>query len=329
MSETAPPAAAAESSERRGASTKRTRRPQTDTGGRERRLLLFSAAATLFLSAAGVAVGVWTGAKSIVFDGMYGVVDAGMTLVAWSIVRLIARGDDHRFQYGYWHLEPMLAFLNGAVLLFACTYAFVDGVGALLAGGRPVGADVGVGYAAAAAALSFAAYAYLRHEGRGLRSTLLDLDARAWLLGGALSVGLCLSFVAAGLLEGAGAARSAAYADPAILIALSVCLAPFPAAAVARSSREILQVAPPDLDARVAGIAGEAAARHGFVEHRSHVAKVGRAWFVEIGFVAPSAATTKTMGELDTIRQEVVDAMGGLGPGCWLTVDFTADRRWI
>lgn len=302
---------------------------QTDTERRERRLLLRSAAATLALSAAGVAVGLWSGAKSIVFDGMYGAVDAGMTLVAWSAARLVARGDDRRFQFGYWHLEPMLAFLNGAVLLFACVYASLDGVGALLAGGRPVGAGVGVAYAAAAAVLSFAMYGYVRRGGRGLGSTLLDLDARAWLLGGALSAGLCLSFAAAGLLEGAGAGRFAAYADPAILVVLSVCMAPFPAATAARAGREILQIAPPELDARVDGIAREAAARHGFVEHRSYVQKVGRARFVEIGFVAPSPATAKTLGELDAVRQEIADAMGGLRPGYWLTVDFTADRRWI
>jgi len=33
--------------------------------------------------------------------------------------------------------------------------------------------------------------------------------------------------------------------------------------------------------------------------------------------------------QLDTIRREIALAMGGLNPGYWLTVDFTADERWI
>lgn len=302
---------------------------QTDTERQEQHLLLLSAAATLFLSMVGVVVGLWTGAKSIVFDGMYDVVDAGMTLNAWFAARLIARGDDRRFQYGYWHIEPMLAFLNGTVMLFACVYAFVDGVGAMRAGGRPVSLDIGIVYAAVSTILSFATYTYVRRKGRGLGSTLLDLDARSWLLGGVLSAGLCLSFSAAGLLQGAGAGQLAAYVDPTILIVLSVCMAPFPAATIAKAGREILQIAPPALDACVRDIAGEVAARHGFVEHRSYVTKVGRARFIEIGFVAPSAATTKTLGELDAVRQEIADAMGGLRPGYWLTIYFTADPRWI
>ncbi len=133
----------------------------------------------------------------------------------------------------------------------------------------------------------------------------------------------------AGLLEGVGAGQFAVYVDPAILIVLSVCMAPFPAATIARAGREILQIAPPELDARVDSIARDVAARHGFVDHRSYVTKVGRAQFIEIGFVAPSAATVKTLGEFDAVRQEIADAMGGRRPGYWLTVDFTADPRWI
>jgi len=59
------------------------------------------------------------------------------------------------------------------------------------------------------------------------------------------------------------------------------------------------------------------------------VARVGRQQFIEIGLVAPSGALTKSFEELDQIRDEISVAMGGKGPGCWLTVDFTADRRWI
>ena len=295
----------------------------------EQQLLLGSAAAVLLLSVVGVVVGLWAGAKSIVFDGMYGVVDAGMTFTAWFAARLIAGGNDRRFQYGYWHLEPMLAFLNGAMLLVACVYGVVDGVGTLLAGGRAVRFAVPVVYAAAVAVLSFAAYAYVRRKGRGLESTLLKLNARAWLLGGILSAGLCASFALVGLLQGAGAGRFAPFVDPAILIVLAACMAPLPVMTLIRAGREVLQIAPPDLDARVHQIAGEQAARHGFVEHQSHVMRLGRAQFVEIGFVGPSAATTKTLGELDAIRQEIADAMGGLRPGYWLTVHFTADPRYI
>ena len=57
----------------------------------EQRLLLLSASATFSLATAGVIVGLSTQARSIVFDGVFDLVDAAMTIAAWLAVRLIAR----------------------------------------------------------------------------------------------------------------------------------------------------------------------------------------------------------------------------------------------
>lgn len=300
-----------------------------EPGRLEQRLLLRSAVATLLLALAGIAIGLSTGAKSIVFDGMYSLVDAGMTTVAFFAARLIARGADRRFQFGYWHIEPILGFVNGSVLLFACVYAFVDGVSATLMGGREVNFGSGIIYAGVSAVVCAGMFVHMRRRGRDLGSTLLSLDSRAWMFGGLLSAGICLSFGAATLLQGTHAERFVAYFDPAVLILLALCMAPMPLKSILEAGREILQIAPADLDADVSTIAAGVAARHGFVGHRSYVTRVGRAQFIEIGFVSPTASTATTFGELDSIRQEIAEAMGGLRPGHWLTVDFTADRVWI
>ena len=81
--------------------------------------------------------------------------------------------------------------------------------------------------------------------------------------------------------------------------------------------------------ALVRGLAAEVAARYGFSSYSSHVVRSGRQQFIEIGFVAPSGQTTMSFEQLDAIRREIALAMGGLNPGYWLTVDFTADERWI
>jgi len=295
----------------------------------EQRLLLVSAGATLFMAGASVAVGYWTGARSIVFDGMYSVVDAGMTVVAWWVARLIARGNDRRFQFGYWHLEPMLALLNSATLVVACVYGFIDGTGALLSGGSSVAVGAPVGYAGASAILNFSVYAFLSRRGRRLESTLLRLDARSWMIGGILNGGIFLSFGLAGIMELWGWGSMAAGVDPVVLMLLALCLLPLPLVTMVKVGKEILQIAPADIDASVTRIAEATAAKHGFVEHRSHVTRVGRVQFIEIGFVAPSSSLTVSYGDLDAIRREIAEAMGGQGPGHWLTVDFTADSQWI
>lgn len=296
---------------------------------KEQRILLFSAAGTLVLSLLGIAIGLSSGSKSIMFDGVYSLADAGLTLTAFFAARLIARGADRRFQYGYWHIEPILGFVNGSVLLLACVYALIDGVDTVLGGGRIVSFGPGIVYAGASAFICFGMHIYIRRRAQGLASSLLNIDAGAWLFGGLLNAGLSVAFVTAVLLKGTQAEPLAIYFDPAILILLAVIMAPLPFRTLVAAGREILQMAPADLDAQVNSIAQDVAARHGFSDYKSYVTQVGRARFVEIGFVGAAPSTTMTLGELDAIRQIFADAMGGLRPGYWLTIDFTADRRWL
>ena len=56
----------------------------------EQALLRLSIAATIVLAAAGVIVGLIAGSAAIVFDGVYGVVDAVMTILALLVAKLIA-----------------------------------------------------------------------------------------------------------------------------------------------------------------------------------------------------------------------------------------------
>ncbi len=286
-------------------------------------------AITVAFAVVSMVVGLWLRSSSITFDGFYLLIDGAMTAIALWTVRLIARGDDRRFQYGYWHLEPMLALINGLVLSFACVYAFLDGLNGLLAGGRDVQFGLGAVYAALSSVASFGMFAYVRHSARHLDSQMLDVDSRAWLMSGVLSSGLCLSFVVGGALARSDAAWLAPYVDPAILMIVAVCLAPFPVVTLWRAAPDVLLIAPAALDQRMRQVAADVARKYDFVDFNSHVTRSGRQQFVEIGFVASSGATALSFAELDQIRHEIALALGGVSPGYWLTVDFTADSRWI
>jgi predicted Co/Zn/Cd cation transporter (cation efflux family) len=102
-----------------------------------------------------------------------------------------------------------------------------------------------------------------------------------------------------------------------------------PIRTVRRALQEILLITPPDLDARVRQVMDEAIARHGFKTYTSYVAKVGRAQFIEIHIAVPPESPIDSVGEADTIRREISEAIGGEGPQRWLTIDFTADPKWL
>lgn len=301
---------------------------QTSTK-QEQKLLAISIAVTVITAIAGVAFGLIIQSRTVMFDAFYTLIDSVMTLAALGVSRLIARGDDRMFQYGYWHLEPLVALVNGLVLATACVYAVLEGLNGLLSGGRIVDFGPGAVFTGIGGAICLAMSAYIHIRSAHIESELLRIDARAWLLGGVISLGVCISFVVCNLLVEAEYAYLAPYVDPFILTLLAGCLLPIPLQTVWRAIGEILQVAPAELDRTVRETARTVSERHGFAAFESHVMKAGRVNFIEIGLVAPSGEMTRSFAELDAIRQEIADELGGAVPGHWLTVDFTADKRWI
>ncbi|WP_040567360.1 cation diffusion facilitator family transporter [Magnetospirillum molischianum] len=295
----------------------------------EQKLLAISIAVTVLTAIAGVVFGLMIQSRTVIFDAFYTLIDSVMTLVALGVSRLIARGDDRLFQYGYWHLEPLVALVNGLVLVTACVYAVLEGLNGILSGGRVVDFGPGAIFTGIGGVICLTMAAFIHIRSTNIQSELLRIDARAWLLGGVISLGVCISFITCNLLVEAEYAYLAPYVDPFVLMLLAGSLLPLPLQTVWRATREILLIAPPELDRTAREAARIVSERHGFAAFESHVMKAGRVNFIEIGLVAPSGEMTRSFAELDEIRQEIADELGGAVPGHWLTVDFTADKRWI
>ncbi|KPF73855.1 hypothetical protein IP88_08335 [alpha proteobacterium AAP81b] len=295
----------------------------------EQRLLRLSIAVTVLLALANMAAGLWLGSRTIVFDGVYGLADTVMTVLALVVSRLIARGDDRRFQFGYWHLEPLLTAVNGIVLALACAYGALDGINGLLHGGNDVAGVPATLIGLGNGVVSLAMAGFLVGRARRLDSQLLRTDLRAWTIGGVFGLGIGIAFAAAEAIDATLGGMARAYADPLILAVLALALLPLPIGQIIEAMRDILQITPAALDAEVAMIAAEVAAAHGFVDSRSHVVRSGRVQFVEIGLLAPPDWSPGSMAALDRVREDIAARLGGRDAGRWLTVDFTADERWI
>ncbi len=170
---------------------------------REQRILKFSIGVTLAVSAVGFGGGLLVGSQAILFDGVYSLVDVALTLVSLSVLRLVAREQSPRFQYGYWHLEPMVEALGGVILSLACVYALANAVIGLTTGGHEVKLGPALWWAALLSASNLAMALFVAQRARHLRSALLWLDVRGWLLGGLMSLAVVLAFVLALALQGA------------------------------------------------------------------------------------------------------------------------------
>lgn len=111
----------------------------------EQKILKRSIAITVGVASSGIFFGLLSGSLSIVFDGLFSVIDVAILMLALAVARLVQHEGDRRFQHGYWHIEPMALVFNGTVLMFLCLYAFINAVDSFLAGGRELQLDWAIG----------------------------------------------------------------------------------------------------------------------------------------------------------------------------------------
>lgn len=294
----------------------------------ERRILRRSVLVTVFVGLLGVLFGLLSGSLSIVFDGVFSVVDASMTSLAILVARLIAQQSSERFQLGFWHLEPMVLAFNGGLLMLLSFYALINAVDAILAGGRLIEFGWAIVYAAFVLVICVGMALWGRRANRAVGSQFVALDVKGWIMSGSVTAALLIAFIVAFALEGTPYQTYAPYADPVILALLTVLILPVPARTVYAALQDVLLVAPADLDRSVRAAALAAVETHGFTDVRTYVAKSGRGRTVEIHFILPPGYPIGTVDWTDRVREEVGGAIGFAGPDRWLTITFTGDAKW-
>lgn len=283
----------------------------------------------MVFASSGILLGLLSGSQSIVFDGLFSVIDTLVLMLALTAARLVQREGDHRFPV------RLLAYrTDGAGVQWQCADVPVlvclhqRGCG-FLAGGRELELDWALGYAAAACIVTFGMYFYERRENRRVRSNLLRLDAQSWLMSALIASALLVAFALAKAIEETRFAPFAPYVDPAVLALLTSYLITVPIKTVRQALNEILLITPPKLDQVVRTVMDAVVERHGFRKYTSYVAKVGRAYFIEIYIVTPADFQVGGITTLDAIRQEISTAISDQRSYQWLIVEFTADERWV
>jgi len=297
---------------------------------RGEQILLKQSTVLMFAVAiAGIVTGFISGSQSILFDGFFSLIATFIKVLMLITAQLIAKESNQRFQFGFWHLEPMVLLIEGSFLLLIAIYAFLNGVFGIINGGREIELGLVILYAAVFTVIEFGYYFWVRRKNRTLKSTLIQFDNISWLVDAMLSVGLLISFITALALTHQGYAQWAAYVDPAILIVLALSMLA-PAFKILKPAlRDVLGIAPDALDDKVREALEIASARHGFEGYKTYVQKHGRARFIEIHIVLPSGYPLTSVKTLDALREEIAELLGKADSARWLTISFTGDRRWI
>jgi len=163
---------------------------------------------------------------------------------------------------------------------------------------------------------------------RWIRSDIVAMDAKSWLMASAMTLGYLVAFAFGALARGTNLDGITPYVDPAILMLVCLFVIPIPIPTVKQALAHILLVTPKDLKRHVDEVAKAMVQRHGFDGYHAYVARVGRGEQIELSFLVPLSWPAMKLAEWDNIRDSVNEALGEDSPDRWLTIVFTTDPEW-
>ncbi|WP_346838246.1 cation transporter [Microbulbifer sp. SAOS-129_SWC] len=209
----------------------------------ETRGLWLSIVGCLLMAALGFGFAQLTGSDAIFLDGVFSLVNFVMSLVMLSVSRLLRRSADRRFPFGYASFEPAFNVLQSMVILGVMLMALSSAIAALYAGGRTLLAGPATLYAAIASGGCLAVFLVLRRIAAATGSTLIAVDAFAWLMDAILS-GVVLCAFGFAWQFGDLLGPRLPYVDSWMVIAMVAVMLPVPARTLYRNLMEVLLAAP-------------------------------------------------------------------------------------
>jgi cation diffusion facilitator family transporter len=296
---------------------------------RDARALMFSVLASSVFAVGSLVWGYFAGSQMIVFDGLYSFVSVALSLLAVWALRAARSGPDERYPWGREIFEPLTIAVKAVALAGLCLYALVGGVMDILAGGREIDAGWAVIYGIVATVVGVGVSLVLRRMSRGA-TDLVRAEAAEWMGDALLSIGTLAGFGVALVLQVTGNEALARYVDPAMLVLTSAIYLKIPARLAAEGLHEVLTMsAAPAVRDQVTAVAGEVGREWALAEPVVRLSKVGARLDVEVVFLVEAGSTARTVEEFDRVRAELDERLRATGLEPWMSVEFTADPRWM
>ncbi len=295
----------------------------------EQRLLMQSVGLMSLVAFSGTFMGVYTNSNAILLDGICSFIAVIIKLMMLITSKLISRETSKRFQFGYWHFEPLVLFVEGCFTLLIIVYAFFSGINDLIGNGRMVKLGPAILYSIFFTIVDVLYYFYVHSINKSLKSNLVRFDNISWSIDAMLEAGILISFIGAFTLSSLGYDGLVIYVDPLVLILLSLQMLPSSLKIIIPSIKQIMGVAPVALHNKVQFIMDNFLKKYKFIDYVSSVQVYGNVRIIEIDILVPPNYGYQNITELDVIRDEIDQAIGGNSDEKWLTITFTANRKWM
>ncbi len=296
----------------------------------EQRMLKTSFYGVLCIAAGSLAYGIYLKSDVVILNGIFSLFSLGGSGLNLLASKLVVRPADKRFQFGYWHVEPMVHCTNALMMCIICIYSLINGIEGMRHGGNVVNAMGVIGFSIVTGIICGTIGIYEWALSKKLDSQLLRNDAREWLMDFGFSLITLAGFLGLFILPEPARAYWAYYADSAMVAVMALVLLPFPVMVLRDNLREVLRITSHDdpvskaVNSLMLKVKNEFSLSH----YTNHVLKVGRTYFVEVNIIVDEKCKFKTVAQQDALREQIYEACELPLKELWISVCVTENPKW-
>ncbi len=301
-----------------------------NTAQLERNGLLLSVFGALGMAGLGIGFALLTESDAVMLDGFFSLIGAAVGMVAIRVAALVQQPDDEHFHFGYAAYEPMLNLAKGILIAFVTLFALLSAVIVIIDGGREIKGNLVVVYALIAAAGCLIIAAIQRGIARRTESPLVAVDSKNWLIDGLISGAVAVAFFVVVLLGDGPLAAFAPYADPAVVVLLSVLTAPIPISIIRTNWRQLLGKAPETeiLEEAHRRVDRACESLSGFTP-TLRILETGRTFYLQLYLIENPGTEPRTVEQLDEIRAAMYSKLTEGSSDIGVDIIFTREDRWV
>jgi cation diffusion facilitator family transporter len=267
--------------------------------------------------------------QAILLDGLFNLTYFMAALFTIKVSRLVLRGDDARFPYGYSFFEPLVNGIKGLLILGVSIMALIGALQALLSGGRNIEAGIATAYGVFASTTGWF-LAWVTHRGyKHCGSPLVKADADGWIVNASISTAVLLAFITIWMIKGTSLEYLAPYIDPALVLVVVLISLSVPIRMAWTALMSLLnRAASPEINEKITSLVKESLVELPVEEVFVRVIQPGRTTLVLVHIVLPKEYAPEKLRVLDEQRNKTLEPLNKHYQNVVLDMLFTTDRIW-
>jgi len=294
----------------------------------EKRTLVVTITLNFIFAMAAFVFAVYTNSLAIVIDGMYTFVDGLVGIFAIKVTTLIRRSANREYPFGFIMYEPVLNLIKGLLIATVVLTAFLSSVVEIIDGDEEnLNSRVAMIYAAIAGFACFTYCVVLERMARKTHSPILRIEAKQWLIDGIVSLGIGVAFFIVWIMQTHGYDDYARYADPVIVLFMTLFMAPIPIKVIKENWGQIVaRTVHDDLRMEIIKRIDENLIDLADPKYELRVVQYGRHVYIQLYFVTLCSLSVQ---DADLLRNRLYNSFDKYLDYFSVDIAFTSDTIWI